>query len=201
MKSKQQKKEALDVLAAELPKSTITIFTTFSRAGEPGLSVAQLQELKRALRKAEGEYVVAKKTLVDKTLKDLSYDGLDVFGMEGSMGIVLGHGDIYAVSKVLHGFAKQHPSLKLYAAWMDGEALSLEQVTELATMPSREELLARLLGMLQYPLSSLAVVLHQIAEAKPAALAEESAPEPAPETPAEAPTEEASRASEPVATE
>jgi large subunit ribosomal protein L10 len=166
MKTKAQKKESIDALEKALPSSTITIFTTFARAGEPGLTVSQLQELKRSLRKAEGEYMVAKKTLVDKALHDLKYDGLDIFGMEGSMGIVLAHGDIYAVSKALYQFAKANPALKLFAAWTDGKAMSLAELTEMATLPTRDELIARLLGMLQYPVKSLAIVLDQVAKQK-----------------------------------
>lgn len=173
MKTKAQKKESIDALEKVLPSSTITIFTTFARAGEQGLSVAQMQEMKRALRQVEGEYVVAKKTLVDKALHDLKYlpdgqagDGLDVFGMDGSMGLVLGHGDAYAIAKTLYQFAKTNPALKLFAAWTDGHALSNAQLIEMAVLPTHDELMARLMGMLKYPLSSLAVVLNQISKNK-----------------------------------
>jgi large subunit ribosomal protein L10 len=198
MKTKAQKKESIDNLEAMLPDSKITIFTTFARAGEPGLSVAQLQQLKRALRQSDGEYVVAKKTLVEKALQDLKYDGVDIFGMDGSMGLVLAHGDAFAVAKQLYTFAKANPALKLFVAWMDGHSLSHEELIDMATLPSRDELLARLLGMMKYPLSSLAIVLNQVAKQKgesaPAPVAEaapavEAAPaeavaEPAAETPA-----------------
>ena len=117
MKTKEQKKSAVDALANELPGSTITIFTTFARKGEKGLSVAQLQKLKRALRASQGEYVVAKKTLVEKALEQVKYDGIDVYGMEGSMGVVLGHGDVYAIAKQLYQFAKENKALQLFAAW------------------------------------------------------------------------------------
>lgn len=163
MKTKAQKKESIDALERVLPGSTITIFTTFARAGEAGLSVAQMQEMKRAIRQADGEYIVAKKTLVDKALHDLKYDGVDVFGMDGSIGLVLGRGDAYAIAKQLYQFAKANPALKLFVAWMDGHAVSHEQLMDIATLPTRDELLARLMGMLQYPLSSLAVVLNQVA--------------------------------------
>lgn len=168
MKTKSQKKEAIDALAKELPGSTITIFTTFARAGEPGLSVGQMQEMKRALRKAEGEYVVAKKTLVEQALGQLKYDGIDLYAMDGSMGLVLAHGDIYAVAKQLYQFAKAHPALKLFVAWMDGHLVSHEELMDIATLPTRDELIARLLGMIKYPLSSLAVVLNQVAKQKTA---------------------------------
>lgn len=172
MKTKIQKKESIDALENALPGSTITIFTTFARVGEPGLSVAQLQQLKRALRQSDSEYIVAKKTLVDKALRDLKYlpaqegDGVDVFGMDGSMGLVLAHGDVYAVTKTLYQFAKTNPALKLFVAWTDGHMVSHEQLIEMATMPSRDELLARLFGMMKYPLSSLAVVLNEVAKQK-----------------------------------
>jgi large subunit ribosomal protein L10 len=180
MKTKAQKKESIDALAKVLPSSTLTVFTTFARAGESGLSVAQMETLKRALLKADGEYVVAKKTLVNKALTDLNYDGVDVFGMDGSMGLVLAHGDAFAIAKVLYAFAKENPALKLYAAWMDGHLMSRAELIDIATLPSRDELLARLLGMLKYPLSSLAVVLNQVAKGK-GADAPVSAPEPAAE--------------------
>ena len=168
MKTKSQKKEAIDALAKELPGATITIFTTFARAGEPGLSVGQMQELKRALRQTDGEYVVAKKTLVGKALEEVKYDGIDANAMEGSVGVVLGHGDGYALAKALYQFAKVNKALQLLAAWMDGHALTHEQLMEMATLPGRNELLASLLGMLKYPLSSLAVVLGQVAKKKEA---------------------------------
>jgi large subunit ribosomal protein L10 len=196
MKTKAQKKESIDALAQQLPDSTMTIFTTFARAGESGLSVGQMENLKRALREVDGQYVVAKKTLVDKTLSDLKYDGVDVFGMDGSMGLVLARGDAFAIAKVLYKFAKENPALKLYAAWMDGHLVTHTELVDIATLPSRDELLARLLGMLKYPLSSLAVVLGQVATAKgagapaPVAEAAPAAEAAAPEAAAEAPAAE-----------
>jgi large subunit ribosomal protein L10 len=166
MKTKEQKKEAVQSLAATLPKSSITLFTTFARAGEPGLSVSQMQAMKRALRAGESEYLVVKKTLLDKALAELKYDGVDVFGMDGSTGLVLGHGDVYAVTKALYKFAKEFPALKVFGGWMDGRLLTRDEVLEMATLPSRDELIARLLGMMKSPLSQLAIVLGQIEKQK-----------------------------------
>ncbi len=168
MKTKAQKKEVIDTLTGQLPGSTITIFTTFARAGEPGLSVGQMQEMKRALRQVEGEYVVAKKTLIEKALEQLKYDGIDLYAMDGSVGVVLAHGDAYAISKALYQFAKANPALKMFSAWMDGHLVDHTALMDMATLPTRDELLARLMGMLQYPLSSLAIVLNQVAKQKTA---------------------------------
>jgi ribosomal protein L10 len=68
MKTKAQKKESIDALASVLPKASITLFTTFARAKEQGLSVAKMQELKRALRAKGGKYLVAKKALESKKI-------------------------------------------------------------------------------------------------------------------------------------
>jgi large subunit ribosomal protein L10 len=79
---------------------------------------------------------------------------------------VLAHGDVYAVAKQLYQFAKANPALKLFVAWMDGQLVSHEQLLDMATLPTRDELIARLLGMMKYPLSSLAVVLNEVSKQK-----------------------------------
>ncbi|WKZ27145.1 MAG: 50S ribosomal protein L10 [Candidatus Paceibacterota bacterium] len=198
MKTRTQKATELSLLKEKLPKATIRIFTTFARDGEKGLSVAEMQQLKRALRKIGAEFLIAKKSLVDIASRDLNYDGVDVFGMNGSVGIALAEGDQYAVAREIYKFAKEHEALKLYSAWGDGY-ITPELLAEMATMPSREELVVRLLGMLQYPIRSLAMVLQQIADKQPAApapapVAEPAAPvveeaAPAPDVSAEAPAE------------
>ena len=188
MKSKEQKQNDLDAITKALPESSITIFTTFSRAGEAGLSVAQLEELKHSLREAEAKYVVVKKRLVEKAMSGLKYEGIDVFGLDGSIGLVLGTGDAYATAKALHQFAIANPSLKMFSAWMGDHAVSPEDLMEMATMPGKEELIVRLLGLLNYPLQSLAIVLNQIAESKPADATVESEPAMEEKT-AEAPAE------------
>ena len=70
MKSKTQKQAELKGLKDKLPKSKISVFTSFSKAGEKGLSVAQMTELKRLLRSMKSEYFVTKKTLIDLAVKD-----------------------------------------------------------------------------------------------------------------------------------
>ena len=166
MKSKNQKKEELKTLKQKFPKSEITVFTTFSRAGEKGLSVAQMTQLKRALKEIHSEYLVTKKTLMDLALKDLKYDGADVFGMDGSVGLVFGEGDVYAVSKKLYDFSKKNSALKFFGAIFEKNFINKERFLEIAKMPSKEALLGRLFGMMKYPISGLAIVLNQISKQK-----------------------------------
>ncbi len=166
MKTRVQKKEELKKLEEKLPKSSITIFTTFAREGEKGLSVGQIQELKRALRTVASEYSTAKKTLLDIAMHDLKYDGIDVYSMPGSIGLVTGASDPYAVSKKVYEFSKKNQAIRFFGALIDGKFVDKALFLEMAVMPSREVLLARLFGMLMYPLSSLAMVLNQVAKQK-----------------------------------
>lgn len=154
-------------LKDKLPKSTITVFTTFSRVGEKGLSVAQIRELKKLIQ--DSIYFVTKKSLVEKALKDLKYDGIDVYGIDGSMGLVFSEGDAYAVSKKLYEFAKKNPALQFFGAIFENGFLGKEAFLEIAKMPSREVLIARLLGMMMYPISGLAIVLNEVAKKKQSA--------------------------------
>lgn len=172
MKSKTQKSEELAKLKKKLPESKISVFTSFSpstssgqvKAGEKGLSVAQMTELKRLLRSLGAEYFVTKKTLIDLAIKSKNYDGLDIYSMDGSVGMVLGGDDPYLVAKKVYEFSRKNQSLHFWGAIMDGKFLGKDGFLEIAKMPSKEVLIGRLVGMLTYPMRGLAVVLGEIAK-------------------------------------
>jgi large subunit ribosomal protein L10 len=166
MKSKAQKTAELKNLKSKLPDSTITVFTTFSKPGEKGLSVGQMQTLKRSIRPLEGEYLVTKKTLIDRAVKDYAKEKVDVYAMDGSVGLVVGKGDAYAIAKKLYEFAKTNPALNFWGGIFEGKLMNREGFLEMARMPSKEILIGRLLGMLTYPVRGLAVSLDQIAKNK-----------------------------------
>ena len=202
MKTKVQKKEELKALKAKLPESQITVFTSFARTGEKGLSVAQMMQLKRLLREANSEYVVTKKTLIERLSQDMSKDGaqIDVYGMAGSLGLVVGKDEPYGIAKKIYDFAKKNPALKFFGAVVNGTFISEEAFMEMAKMPSKEVLIGRLFGMMKYPITSLYVVMSEIAKKQsagaPAPVVETVVETPsevpaaeAVETPAEAPTE------------
>lgn len=173
MKSRNKKTDELKAIKNRLPQSKMVIFTTFSRAGEKGLSVAQMTALKRLLRSLGSEYFVTKKTLIDLAARDKNYDGLDVYSMEGSVGLVLGppvgeagSGDPYGIAKSVYDFSKKNPALHFWGAIMDGKFIDVNAFLEVAKMPSREVLIGRLLGMLTYPVRGLAVALNEISKRK-----------------------------------
>jgi len=143
----------------------MTVFTSFSRAGEKGLSVSQITQLRRMLRELGAEYLVIKKTLIDRALK--GYDGLDIFGMQGSVGLVVGGDDTFALAKKLYEFSKKNSALQFFGALMtESGFIGLEKFVEMAKMPSRDQLIGRLLGMMKYPITGLAIVLAEIAKKK-----------------------------------
>ncbi len=170
MKTKSQKKKDLRKLEEKIPKSDITIFTTFARAGSKGLSVAQTRELKRALREVGSEYLVSKKTLIERALKDIGYDGVDVYKMDGSLGMVVGRGDGYAIAKKAYEFTKKNQALQFFGAWFQGAFMDKERFLEMAKLPSRETILAQLFGMMKYPISAMAMALSQIAKQRESAV-------------------------------
>lgn len=165
MKSFQQKKEELSKLKDKLAKAKLVVLSSFARGSEKGLNVAEMRGLKKDLKAVEAEYVISKKTLFDKVIKKEG-KGMDVFQFEGSLGVALGYGDEQSVAKIIYNFAKKHPALKCLGAIWGDKVLDTMQFAEFAKLPAKEVLIARLLGMMKYPLSALANVLDQINKKK-----------------------------------
>jgi len=124
-----------------------------------GLTVKQMTALRRSLRAAGAEYVVAKNRLVQRALAETELPDISE-GLSGPTGVVFGYGDAVSAAKALSDFAKTHdqrPVLKL--GIMDNKVLFPEQIDRLAQLPPREQLLAELAGVLQAPIAALAGVL------------------------------------------
>jgi large subunit ribosomal protein L10 len=177
MKSFSKKSEELKNLKDKLPNSKITVFTSFSGGdakgpalssskGSKGLSVTQMQELKRGLRELNSEYVVTKKTLIDRALKSMKKETNSVLDMDGSIGLALGGDDPYAISKKLYEFSKKNTALKFWGALTEDGFIDTEKFMEMAKMPSREALIGGLLAMMKYPIMGLTVVLGEVAKSK-----------------------------------
>ena len=155
MKTKQQKKTELKNIGEKLGKSKLTVLTTFGSVGGKGLNVAELRQLKRDLRGNDADYLVTKKTVFQRAL-------VKAPAVQGSLGVMFSYGDPFAAAKALYQFSKKHMALKLFGAFMGQEYLDDARLMELAKLPSKEVLIGRLVGMLSYPMRSLAVVLSQI---------------------------------------
>ena len=130
-----------------------------------GLTVEQDTELRKQLREAGVVYKVYKNTMMNFAFKGTEYEALAPY-LEGPNAIAISKEDATAPARILSKFAKTAPALELKAAVVEGNLYNTEEVKALANIPSREELLSKLLGSMQSPISNLARVLNQIAESK-----------------------------------
>ena len=136
-----------------------------------GLSVAEVTELRRKLRETGAEYKVYKNTLVTIAAKELGLDGIVEF-LEGPVSIAFGYDDATAAARILNDFAKDHKKLELKAGVVEGVVYDKAKIEQLASIPSKEVLIAKLLGSIKSPLSNLAYLLNAIKEKKEADSAE-----------------------------
>ena len=115
-----------------------------------GMNVPQVTELRRQLRTAKASYKVVKNTLAKRALKGTSLSTLEKH-FEGTTGVAYTATDAVLLAKTLTAFVKTAPALKIKAAVVQGRAIKPAEVGDLAALPSRPELYARLLGTMQGP--------------------------------------------------
>jgi large subunit ribosomal protein L10 len=124
-----------------------------------GLNVPQVTELRRQVRAARGQYRVVKNTLARRALRGTPFEPLSEF-FAGTTAVAFSGADPVALAKTLTTFAKATPALTIKAAVVQGRRIEAAEVTELATMPGKPELYARLLFLLQAPMQQLVSVLN-----------------------------------------
>lgn len=125
-----------------------------------GVSVGRMTELRRDIRAAAGEFRVAKNTLVRLAIQDTAHEEL-VRLLEGPNGWAFGYEDPVDLSKVLVKFAEQNEALKIKGAIVEGDWIEPAMVKELARLPSRPELQAKLLALMQAPASRLLQTIQE----------------------------------------
>ncbi len=124
-----------------------------------GLTVKQIQELRRAVRDADASMKVYKNTLMHLALEETESPNLDEV-LAGPSAFVFTGEDPVASAKVLRDFAKANENLEIKGGMMDGEYLDKAKVEAVASLPSREELIAKLLGTISNPLVQIVRVLN-----------------------------------------
>ena len=124
-----------------------------------GLTVAEDTELRSKMREAGVKYMVAKNTFIRIAAKEAGIEGLDAY-LEHNTALAFSAEDPVAPAKILNDFSKDHKALELKAGVLDGKVIAVEEVKALAELPSREELLAKLVGSMQAPISGLVNVLQ-----------------------------------------
>jgi large subunit ribosomal protein L10 len=123
-----------------------------------GLNVPQVTELRRQLRTAKASYRVVKNTIARRALKGTSFESLDQY-FEGTTAVAYTATDPVALAKTLTTFVKTAPKLTIKAAIVQGRAIKPAEVNELAALPGRPELLAKLLFVMQAPMVQIVRVL------------------------------------------
>ena len=123
-----------------------------------GLKVPEVTELRRQIRNAKGSYKVVKNTLARRAMKGTAFEAISEHFL-GTTAVAYSGEDPVALAKVLTTFAKTTPALKIKAAVVQGRAIKAGEVTELATLPGKPELYAKLLFLLQAPMVQIVSVL------------------------------------------
>ncbi|WP_425449465.1 50S ribosomal protein L10 [Dethiothermospora halolimnae] len=124
-----------------------------------GLNVEEVTELRNKYRESGVDYKVYKNTLMRFAFKDAGLEEFNEF-LTGPNALAFGNEDAVAPAKVTHEFSKEHEALEIKAGIVEGKVVALDQVKSLAELPSREVLIAQVLGGLNGPISGFANVLQ-----------------------------------------
>lgn len=154
--TKEQKSGVLKELHDLAEKAKVMIFANFH-----GLNVADTSDLRRKLRKEGVEYKVAKKTLVKKVLDSFGFTG-ERADLEGEVAMIFGYDEPVAPAKTLTAFAKKHEGLKVLGGVFESAYVDKAAVARLATIPSREVLIAQVLQVMNSPARGLVVTLNAV---------------------------------------
>ena len=154
--TRAQKEDLVQSLAAEFGSADSVIVVEFK-----GLDVPQATELRRQVRSAQGKYRVVKNNLARRAIEGTPYEALTEH-ISGTTAVAFSSQDPVVLAKTLMGFAKKAPVLTLKAAVVQGQQLTPQAIKDLAALPSKAELYARLLMLLQAPATQLARVLSAV---------------------------------------
>ena len=144
-----------------------------------GLTVEQDTQLRRELREAGVSYKVYKNTMMNFAFKGTEFEGLSQY-LEGPSAMVVSTTDATAPARILAKFAKTADKLEIKAGVVEGTVYDAAGIAVIANIPSREELISKLLGSLQSPITNFARVMNQLAEKGGAAACAAPAAEEAP---------------------
>jgi len=149
IKTKQQKQEFVRSFEKE-----ITSAKNFCFAGYQGLTVKELEDLRKKVRATDAEFRVIKNRLVSRVLKNLKIDNFDQH-LKGATAIVLEKGDAVKTIKTLSTFSKNNNKLKIKAGYFDNKFLSASDVARIAALPSKEALVAQVVFGMSTPIIRL----------------------------------------------
>ena len=154
MKNREQKAEAISAFSEGIGTATNAFVLDFK-----GITVPQVTELRKQVRETKSGYIVVKNTLALIALKDSPIVAMRE-QFNGPTAIAFNANDAVALAKALTKFAKDVPAVQFKGAMLNGQVVPAEQIQAIANLPSREELISKLLFILQSPMRGLATVLQ-----------------------------------------
>lgn len=158
--TRQQKTEILDELIQKFKDAKSVIFTEYR-----GLDVKSISDLRNQMRSSGIEYKIAKKTLIKLAAKEIGVEELPDDVMEGPVAVAFSYQDQVIVASLLAKFAKDHEQIRLIGGILDGKVIDAKVVKDLAAIPSKEELYAKLLGSMLSPISGFVGVSNGVVSA------------------------------------
>jgi len=154
--TKQKKAEQVEKLSKDLNNVSNVVVATYTK-----LTVAQDYELRKALRGAGAKYQVVKNTLAERAAKGTKVEGA-LKDLAGVTSIAYTTGDPVAMAKALTKYAKDTPDFTFKVGVVEGRVVSIKEIESLATMPSKEELMSKLLFLINAPAQRLATAINAV---------------------------------------
>jgi len=156
MKKRSEKQADLDTLKTELAKVSTLILTTFQ-----GITVDNDTKLRRAVQAAGGKYKVVKNTLAERASAGTAAEGV-LKDLKGTNSIAFTYNDPVALAKALTKIAKDVPAFQFKAGVVEGRVISIAEIQSLANLPSKEELISKVMFLLNAPAQRLAMTLNAL---------------------------------------
>jgi large subunit ribosomal protein L10 len=153
MKKKAEKKEKAEQLRSQLANVSTVILSTFQ-----GITVEQDTQLRRAVEAAGGHYEVVKNTVAGRAAEGTPTEGL-LKGLKGTNSIAYTATDPVSLAKILTKVAKDVPAFQFRAGWVEGRVISIQEIGQLAQLPSKEELISKVMFLLNAPAQRIATAM------------------------------------------
>ena len=153
-KTRKEKEEIVKNIAEDLNKAKSIILTDYQ-----GLTVNDIQDLRNKIQEKEGDFKVIKNSLFQKALDKSELKGIKVDEISGPLALGLGFGDVVVTAKEIYTFAKEKELPKISGSILEGKYLDKKETVALAKLPSKEELLAKVVGSINAPVSGFVNVL------------------------------------------
>lgn len=156
MKKKSEKVTQADELRSQLANISTVILSTFQ-----GITVEEDTKLRRQVEAAGGKYQVVKNAVAERAAAGTPVEGV-LKDLKGTNSIAYTTADPVTLAKILTKVAKDVPAFKFRAGWVEGRVISIEDIGRLATMPSKEELISKIMFMLNAPAQRLATAMAAV---------------------------------------